>query len=159
MTQLHPKLDLTHVEWTKLEDVKRAADDQFVLLIAGADKMPLKDLIEQNDTYTFNFKENDAGNSYFEWKTTLKDMKQNVDVVVYDSENNYVYTGNGIRRLLSLPDRGGAFWNSKERKDIQNFSPIDVSGRKKFPIFISSTSISRRVKAGDRVLYRKTDLL
>lgn len=85
-------------------------------------------------------------------------MKQNVDIVIHDSETGDFYTGQGIRRLLGVPERGGTLGAPSERKDIVNFSPIEVMGRDRFPIFISSTSVVRKVSAGDRVLYRKTTL-
>jgi hypothetical protein len=155
---LHPKLNLTQVNWTEIPDVKIAAEGDFILLTVNSGGIKLKKFIEDTGPLEYSFNADDAGNSYFEWKTGLKELKQNVDVVVYNATTCDFYTGNGIRRLLSLPDRGGAHWARADRKDILNFAPVDVLGRDKFPVFISSTSITRTVKTGDRVLYRKATL-
>jgi len=158
MDSLHPKLDLNEINLESLPEVRRAVIGDFVMLTVNDGGILLKDFIKQSDSLNYSFREDGAGNSYFEWKTTLKEMKQNVDVVVYDETGGYFYEGNGVRRLLGLPDRGGTYGNIQERKDVTNFSPSKIKGRDAFSIFISSTSVSRKVKTGDRIVYRKKPL-
>ena len=155
---LHPDIDLTQIDWLKLPNVRLAAEGEFVLLQVGAGGISLKQFIKEAGSLNYSFNDEDAGNTYYEWTTTLKELKQNVDVVVYDVSKKCIYAGNGVRQALSLPDRGGAYRDAKDRQDVLNFSPIKVRGRDKFQIFISSTSASRKVATGDQILYREVAL-
>lgn len=154
-----PEVDLSSISFDAMGDVRRAADGEFTLLVVKEGGIRLKNFVDQaGGSLQFSFDEDDSGNSYYEWKDAIKELKQNVDLIVYDKESRCFYKGNGIRRLLMLPDRGGAYAEAKDRKDVYNFSRGRVRGLERFPIFISSTSPTRVLATGDRVVYRNSSL-